>query len=181
MSEERGDVRIRPATTADGAAVAAIYRPYVETTPVSFELEAPTAREMARRIEQTTRTHPWLVAEQEGAPVGYAYATRAQPRAAYAWAAEVSVYLSADAAGRGIGGALLDRLLTLLVNAGFVTALAGTTLPNDASIRLFESRGFELVGVFTKTGYKLGKWHDVGWWQLVLSEDPGPPRALPSA
>lgn len=175
MAEERGDVHIRPATAGDGAAVAAVYRPYVETTAVSFELEPPTAGEMARRIDETTRTHPWLVAEHAGAVVGYAYAIQARSRAAYAWSAEVSVYLSGDATGRGIGGGLLDRLLALLVDAGFVTALAGTTLPNDASVRLFESRGFELVGVFTKTGYKLGWWHDVGWWQLVLSEDPGPP------
>jgi phosphinothricin acetyltransferase len=178
MKHEKG-ARIRPATRADAAAVAAVYRPYVEETPASFELEAPGADEMARRIEETARDYPWLVAENGGVVVGYAYGSRARSRPAYAWAAEVSVYLTEAARGRGIGAALLDEVLARLRAAGYVTALAGTTLPNDASVRLFESRGFTLVGVFHKTGFKLEKWHDVGWWELILSDDPGPPRPDP--
>jgi L-amino acid N-acyltransferase YncA len=179
--QQRPGVRVRPATVDDAAAVAAVYRPYVERTPASFELEAPSAREMRRRIEKTTRTHPWLVAEVDGDVVGYAYATQARSRAAYRWSAEVSVYLSEGARGRGIGSLLLDEVLALLRAGGYVTAVAGTTLPNDASVRLFESRGFELVGIFKKSGYKHGAWHDVGWWQLVLSDDPGPPGDPPGA
>jgi L-amino acid N-acyltransferase YncA len=170
---ERVGVRIRPATAADGPAVAAIYGPVVETTPASFEIDPPGADEMARRIEQTTRAHPWIVAERDGEVIGYAYAAPAHPRAAYRWSAEVSIYLGEHARGRGIGGVLLDDLLRRLREAGFVTVRAGTTLPNEASVRLFESRGFELVGVFERTGYKLGAWHDVGWWQLPLSDAPG--------
>lgn len=167
-------IEIRTATPGDGAAVAAIYGPVVASTPASFEVDPPDAGEMARRIAQTTRTHPWLVAEQDGEVLGYAYAVRAHPRAAYRWSVEVSIYLGEDGRGRGIGGALLDELLQRLRAAGFVTVRAGTTLPNDASVRLFESRGFTLVGIFERTGYKLGAWHDVGWWQLVLSSEPGP-------
>jgi L-amino acid N-acyltransferase YncA len=172
--KEGDDLSIRVATAADAAAVAAIYGPVVASTPASFEVDPPGHDEMGRRIAQTTKTHPWLVAEQGGEVVGYAYAAPAHPRAAYRWSVEVSIYLGEKARGRGIGGALLDDLLERLRAAGFVTVRAGTTLPNEPSVRLFESRGFTLVGVFERTGYKLGAWHDVGWWQLVLSSDPGP-------
>jgi phosphinothricin acetyltransferase len=171
--EEPG-ITIRSATGADAAPIAAIYGPVVESSPASFEVEPPTADEMGRRIQDTTPTHPWLVAEENGTVIGYAYAARAHPRAAYRWAVEVSIYLGEKARGRGIGGVLLDDLLQRLRSAGFATVRAGTTLPNDASARLFESRGFTLVGVFERTGYKLGAWHDVGWWQLILSDEPGP-------
>jgi phosphinothricin acetyltransferase len=143
-------------------------------TPASFETDPPGVDEMARRIEETTPTHPWLVAKLDGEVVGYAYAAPAHPRAAYRWSVEVSIYLGEGARGRGIGGTLLDELLQRLRAAGFATVRAGTTLPNDASVRLFESRGFRLVGVFEKTGFKLDAWHDVGWWQLILSETSGP-------
>ncbi|HEY7875122.1 MAG TPA: GNAT family N-acetyltransferase [Actinomycetota bacterium] len=174
--EESDALSIRSATAADAAAVAAIYGPVVASTPASFETEPPTAEEMARRMDATTSTHPWLVAEQQGQVVGYAYVAPAHTRAAYRWSVEVSIYLGEHARGRGIGGALLDDLLERVRATSFVTVRAGTTLPNDASVRLFESRGFALVGIFHKTGYKLGRWHDVGWWELVLSDDPGPPR-----
>jgi phosphinothricin acetyltransferase len=174
--EDGAQPTIRPATVDDAAAIAGIYGPVVATSPASFEIEPPSRGEMARRIEQTTRTHPWLVAEGDEGVLGYAYAAPARSRAAYRWAAEVSVYLAPEARGRGVGGALVDELLARLRTAGYVTALAGSTLPNDASVRLFERRGFRLVGVFEKTGFKLGAWHDVGWWQLVLNDDPGPPE-----
>jgi L-amino acid N-acyltransferase YncA len=172
--EERG-VHVRPATVDDAASIAAIYGPVVASTPASFEIDPPGGDEMARRIETTTATHPWLVAERDGELLGYAYAAPAHPRGAYRWSVEVSIYLAENARGRGLGGLLLDELLQLLRSAGFVTVRAGTTLPNDASVRLFESRGFTLVGIFERTGYKLGAWHDVGWWQLVLSQPRNPP------
>jgi L-amino acid N-acyltransferase YncA len=175
-ARDEGHVTIRDATPDDAPAVAAIYAPVAASTPASFETDPPGNEEMARRITETTQTLPWLVAEHDGEVVGYAYAAPAHPRAAYRWAAEVSIYLSEAARGRGVGSSLLDTLLERLRDAGYVTVRAGTTLPNDASVRLFESRGFTLVGVFQKTGYKLGAWHDVGWWQLVLSADPGPPE-----
>lgn len=171
---EGASIRVRAATVGDAPAIAGIYGPVVESSPASFETEAPTTEEMARRIAATTRTHPWLVAEDAGAVIGYAYAAPAHPRAAYRWSAEASIYLGEKARGRGIGGVLLDELLERLRAGGFVTVRAGTTLPNDASVRLFESRGFTLVGIFRRTGYKLGAWHDVGWWELILSEEPGP-------
>jgi phosphinothricin acetyltransferase len=166
--------KIRPATVADGAGVAAIYDVAVATTPASFEIDPPGAAEMARRVGETTRTHPWLVAEDEGRVLGYAYAAPARSRPAYRWCAEVSVYLADDARGKGLGGRLLDELLDELAARGIATVIAGTTLPNPASVRLFEGRGFELVGVFKRSGYKLGAWHDVGWWQRMLYEGDAP-------
>ena len=172
---------IRPATATDGAGVAAVYDPVVVESPASFELEPPGPAEMARRIETTARTHPWLVAEEEGKVTGYAYAAPARSRPAYQWCAEVSVYLAAEARGRGLGGILLDALLKELGQRGIATVIAGVTLPNPASVRLFEGRGFEPVGVFRRAGYKLGAWHDVGWWQRFLYEgnDPLPETLKP--
>jgi phosphinothricin acetyltransferase len=165
---------IRPATTDDAAGIAAIYDAVVATSPASFEIEPPGGSEMARRVETITRTHPWLVAEDEGSVLGYAYAAPARTRAAYRWCAEVSVYLAEGARGKGLGGRLLDDLLEQLTAEGIATVIAGTTLPNEASVRLFEGRGFELVGVFKRSGYKMGAWHDVGWWQRFLYVGDGP-------
>ena len=161
---------IRPATAADGAAVASVYDPVVVESPASFEVEPPGPDEMGRRIAATAPRYPWLIAERDGAVLGYAYAAQARSRPAYRWCAEVSVYLGPAARGQGLGGMLLDAVLKDLAERGFATVIAGVTLPNPASVRLFEGRGFEPVGVFKRAGYKLGAWHDVGWWQRFLYE-----------
>lgn len=163
---------IRPARQEDAGAVRAVYAPYVEDTPVSFEEQPPTIDEMAGRIESS---HVWLVSEDESGVHGYAYATRFHPRPAYRWSTEVSIYLAAEARGKGIGKRLLSALLDELRRRGFVNAFAGTTLPNAASISLFESFGFEKIAHQRKVGFKLGEWHDVGWWQLQLRDGPVPP------
>jgi L-amino acid N-acyltransferase YncA len=161
--------RIRAATTEDAGAIAAIYAPYVIGTPATFETEPPTAAAMTKRIERLIPTHPWLVAEDERL-VGYAYTAPFHHRPAYAPSVEVSVYVADDARGRGIGKALLEAILRELRQRGFANVLAGVALPNDTSVRLFEGAGFEHVGTYRKIGHKLGAWHDVGWWQLRLSD-----------
>ena len=166
------DLVIRPATPDDAPAVAHVYAPYVTSTAISFEEEAPPPHEIAERI---SASHVWLVAEIDTEVVGYAYAARFHPRPAYRWSVEVSVYLADSARGRGVGRRLLTSLLERLRAAGFANAFAGTTLPNDASVGLFESFGFVPIGVQRKVGYKLGAWHDVGWWQLRLQEPDDPP------
>lgn len=168
--------RIREATADDAAAVATIYRPFVEETVVSFETEAPTSDEMRARIEGSIR---WLVAEEEGSVVGYAYAAPFHRRAAYRWSVEVSVYLAPTARRRGTGWALMTELLGRLETMGYINAFAGTTLPNEASVALFGSLGFERIATQRKVGFKLGAWHDVGWWQLQLRQPPVPPPDLP--
>ncbi len=171
---------IRPATVADAGAVLAIYEPVVRESVATFELEPPAIDEMRRRLEEVGARYPWLVSEHDGAVAGYAYAAPYHPRPAYAWSCEVSVYVGAAARRMGAGKALLAELLTRLAAAGFVTAIARIALPNDASVRLFESHGFEHAGTLHGIGYKLGRWVDVGEWERTLNArgpDPAPPAS----
>ena len=160
----------------DAAACAAIYAPYVERTPISFEERPPDALEMEARMTAYMSTHPWLVSEDGGEVVGYAYACRHLERAAYRWAADVSVYVAANRGGEGLGRSLYEALFERLRGQNFQIACAGITLPNDASVRLHEAVGFERVGVSPRIGWKAGSWHDVSWWQLELvPATPGTP------
>lgn len=174
--------RIRLATLSDAAAIAGIYRPVVESSVSSFEVDPPTAAEMARRIDLTGRRTPWLVWEEEGAVLGYAYASMHRERAAYQWAVDVSAYVRADQRRRGIARALYSCLFPVLILQGFRVAYAGITLPNDASVGLHMRLGFTPVGTYRKVGYKLGAWHDVLWLERELAErvlEPPHPVALP--
>lgn len=174
------DLSLRLAQPSDAGAVAAIYAPIVADTVISFELEPVSADEMAGRIDATVPTLPWLVAEQDGAVVGYAYAARHRARPAYRWSVEVSVYVDDTARGNGVGSRLYTDLLAVLTEQGYVNAYAGITLPNPASVALHTSLGFDPVGVFRGVGYKFGAWRDVGWWQRRLAgpHAPQPPRPL---
>jgi phosphinothricin acetyltransferase len=166
----------------DAAACAAIYEPYVRSTAISFEDHPPSADQLAERIERFQRSHRWLVAEDGDRLVGYAYACPHRERSAYRWATEVSAYVDQEHHRRGFGRALYTELLPELAARGFHTALAGVTLPNDASVALHESLGFIPVGVYRRIGYKLGSWWDVGWWQLSLrdAEAAPPPDPTPT-
>jgi phosphinothricin acetyltransferase len=173
------DFTIRDADPArDATACAAIYAPHVEGSAVSFEERAPDAAELASRIERYGAGHAWLVAERAGEVVGYAYATAFNERPAYRWSTNVSVYVADGAHGQGVGRALYEALFERLRECGFRMACAGITLPNEASVGLHESLGFERVGVNREIGWKAGAWRDVGWWQLELAparEGEGPP------
>jgi L-amino acid N-acyltransferase YncA len=159
---------IRLATAADGAALAAIYAPAVESQATSFELEAPDASEMGRRVAAVTAKTPWLVCVHRSAVIGYAYGSQHRDRAAYAWSAEVSAYVHANAQRTGVGKALYTSLFAVLSLQGFRSAYAGITLPNAASVRFHESVGFTPVGVYHAIGYKFGRWHDVAWFERAL-------------
>lgn len=159
---------VRPATAADSAACAAIYAPYVRDTAISFELDPPTAAELAGRIAGATATHAWLVYEADERVLGYAYGGPMRARAAYRWACEVSVYVAPGCHRTGIGRALYEALLARLAERGYRTAVAGMTLPNPASERLHRAVGFVPVGVFRGIGWKFGTWHDVAWMQVAL-------------
>jgi L-amino acid N-acyltransferase YncA len=161
----------------DAAACAAIYAPHVEASPTSFEERAPSAAEMASRIERVSSTHPWLVAESGGEVCGYAYACPHRERPAYRWAADVSVYVAEGRRGRGLGRSLYEALFERLRRRRLQVACAGITLPNEASVALHERFGFRAVGVSRRIGWKAGAWRDVGWWQLELV----PPGADPPA
>jgi phosphinothricin acetyltransferase len=170
---------IRPASAGDATRVREIYAPHIEGSFVSFETVVPTAEEMAARIADFSR-YGWLVYEVDGQVLGYAYASPHRARAAYQWCCEVSAYLAPEARGQGVGTALYRELFARLRARGLVNAYAGITLPNAASVGFHESLGFKLVGVYEKIGYKLGAWHDVGWWALRLGEGTGEQPRLSS-
>jgi L-amino acid N-acyltransferase YncA len=168
---------IRLARAGDAAQVQAIYAPIVAGTAISFEEDPPDVAEVRRRLLATLTRLPWLVWEQAGELLGYAYAGPHRERAAYRWSVEVSAYVAAGARRGGVGRGLYRSLLALLAAQGFASALAGITLPNPASVGLHEALGFTPVGVYRAVGFKLGAWHDVGWWQRRLRELAVPPAA----
>ncbi len=169
---------IRDAVAADAARCAEIYAPYVRETAISFEEEPPSAAAMEERIADAQRAHAWLVLEQDDDVVGYAYGGPFMSRAAYQWATAVSVYLAPGRRRTGAGRALYQALFERLAARGHRTALAGIALPNEASTGLHVALGFAHVGTYRRVGWKLGRWHDVAWYQRPLTEDDGPPATL---
>ena len=176
---------VRGGDPSDAHACAGIYAPYVEETAISFEAIPPSASEMGQRIAEAIDTHAWLVLEDGGRVAGYAYGGPLNRRAAYRWSCEVSVYAERGRRRTGAGRALYEALFERLTQRGFCMAVAGMTLPNEASVGLHESMGFVPVGVYKRVAWKFGSWHDVGWWQLQLVEpsvdapaELGPPARL---
>jgi L-amino acid N-acyltransferase YncA len=155
--------QVRTATPDDAAACAAIYAPYVADSAISFETEPPSPAEMADRVAGAIA---WFVLEDAGRVAGYAYAGPFHRRAAYRWACEVSVYLERGRRRTGAGRALYDVLLPHLTERGYRVAVAGMTLPNDASEGLHRALGFAPVGTYRRIGYKFDAWHDVAWTGL---------------
>jgi phosphinothricin acetyltransferase len=176
-------LRIRAAREDDAAAVAAIYRPYVRDTAVSFEVEPPSPSVMAQRIQSTVETHPWLIAENGVREiVGYVYAGKHRERPAYRWSVDTTIYIDKTRRRAGIGSMLYDTLLRVLRRQGFRSAFAEIVLPNSGSVRLHEAMGFEAVGVHRDVGFKLGQWHDIGYWRLGLASGLAPtPEPIPLA
>ncbi|HEM4671365.1 TPA: N-acetyltransferase [Streptococcus suis] len=161
-------IRIRSVKIEDAADLVAIYAPYVEGTAITFETEVPTVEDFASRIKKTLEKFPYLVAEEEGALVGYAYASTYYARAAYDWTVELSVYVSKEARGKGIGSLLYDAIEDDLKARGFKNFLACIAIPNPASLALHEKRGYEQVAHFKNVGYKFDTWHDIVWLQKSL-------------
>jgi L-amino acid N-acyltransferase YncA len=170
---------IRLATVHDAEQIQAIYAPIVRDTAISFELMPPTVDEMRQRIAKTLEHLPWVICAHRGEVLGYAYASAHRSRAAYQWSVDVSVYIHASTRRSGVGRAIYTSLFTLLALQGFFNAYAGITLPNPGSVGLHEAMDFHPVGVYRAVGYKLGAWHDVGWWQRTL-QDHTPSPASPT-
>jgi phosphinothricin acetyltransferase len=168
---------IRFAAETDATQILDIYAPIVADTAISFEEVAPSRPEMAGRIRSTLERYPWLACEEGGRLLGYAYATEFQPRSAYQWSVEVSTYVRPEARRKGVASALYTSLIGILRIQGFVNALAGIALPNDASVALHEQFGFRPVGVLQDIGFKMTQWHDVEWWALRLQQPRDPPDA----
>jgi L-amino acid N-acyltransferase YncA len=166
---------IRLATEDDAAAMAAIYAPYVRDTAISFEIEPPDAAAFEKKLGDVMKLAPWLVWDEGGEVLGYAYASSFRARPAYRFTVETSIYVRSDTRGRGVGRALYAELLRRLAAQGFKRAIGGMTLPNPESARLHQSLGFERVGAFHAVGYKFGKWHDVEFWERQLAPFEGTP------
>lgn len=166
---------VRDARESDAEACAAIYAPYVLDTAITFEIRPPSAAEMAGRIAAAAGTHAWLVLEDAGRIVGYAYGGQHKARAAYRWACEVSVYLEAGRRRTGGGRALYEALFRRLADRGYRTAIAGMTLPNDASVGLHAALGFQPIGTYRRIGWKHDAWHDVAWVQRAIGDGTDPP------
>jgi phosphinothricin acetyltransferase len=169
---------VRRAAVGDAVACQAIYTPYVRDTVISLEMDPPSVLEFQDRMERSLETHDWLVLEDDDGIHGYAYGSTYRARAAYRWACEVSVYVEIGRRRTGAGRALYEALFPRLVDRGYLTVLAGMTLPNAASEGLHRSLGFEPVGTWSRIGWKFGAWHDVLWMQRRLAEGSEPPAEL---
>jgi phosphinothricin acetyltransferase len=168
---------IRLATEDDADPIRRIYAPFCAgDSHVSFEVEPPTSEEIARRIAKILKGYPWLVAEEAGEVLGYAYAGPHRDRAAYVWSVDVAVYIDPARRGSGVGRALYTSLFAALPLQGFVNAYAGVALPNPASVGLHRAVGFEPVGTYRGVGYKAGEWRDVAWFERLLREPPDRPE-----
>ena len=170
-------LRFRFAEEQHAAAIQAIYAPYCESSVVSFETNAPSVEEIGRRIWKISEQFPWIVGEFDHRVLGYAYGSRHSERTAYQWSADATVYVSPLAQRTGLGRGLYTSLFRILAVQGYYKAYAGITLPNPASVGLHEATGFKPVGIYRGVGYKLGSWHDVGWWQLSLQPESDEPPA----
>lgn len=167
---------LRIANPSDVPAMLAIYGPYVLTSTATFEYLVPTEEEFSRRFQSVTRQYPWLVWEEEGVVVGYAYASAAYTRAAYAWTAEPSVYLAPNARGRGIAARLYGALEGLLRLQGYQVLYALITEENAPSFRFHEKQGYVQKVLFSDCGFKFGRWLGLSWWEKRLT-----PVEIPSA
>jgi phosphinothricin acetyltransferase len=160
---------IREAQLADGEGIARIYNHYVRETVVTFEEQDVTGAIMQGRIaEITSSSLPWLVAEDGSSVVGFAYAGKWKTRAAYRFAVESTIYIENGNTGQGVGTKLYRELLDVLRARSVHAVIGGIALPNSASVSLHERLGFFKVAQFKEVGFKLGRWVDVGYWQLLL-------------
>lgn len=160
---------IRLADSNDAAGIAAIYNPYILDTIITFEEEPLAPETVVERVDRVSKTFPWLVFEQQGKLLGYAYAQPWKDRSAYRYTCETSIYLAQDARGKGIGVQLYTELLDRLSQHGMRVAIAGIALPNPASIALHEKLGFHKVAHFEAVGIKFNRQIDVGYWQRSLA------------
>jgi L-amino acid N-acyltransferase YncA len=159
---------IRLASSADAAAIAAIYNQYVTTTTITFEEQAVKVDEMAQRIEDVGGRLPWYVFERDGVVIGYAYATPWRARSAYRFSVESTVYVASGYSRQGIGSRLYKTLIDALRKRGIQVILGGIAQPNAPSVSLHEGLGFTKVAHFNKVGRKFDQWIDVGYWELQL-------------
>ncbi len=158
---------IRKVIPEDSEEICRIYNHYIMNSVITFETETVSDENMKVRIENISHKYPWIVYEDDGKILGYAYATRWKERQAYDLTAECAIYVDKDAQGKGIGTIMYSELINECKISGLHLLIAGIALPNDASIALHEKLGFVYTGKFSEVGKKLGRWVDVGYWILI--------------
>ena len=170
-------ISIRPATLADAESIQRIYAPYVKDTAISFEYDVPSVEEMARRMAEIQEKYPWIVAEENGKVVGYAYAHIFHGRAAYQWSVETSIYVDMQEKRKGIGNILHEALEEALKAQGILNMNAAIAYvePEDEylthdSVRFHERMGYTKVAHFHQCGRKFGRWYDVVWMEKIIGE-----------
>ncbi|MBR5303118.1 MAG: N-acetyltransferase [Clostridia bacterium] len=162
----------------DAPAILALYAPYIEKTAITFETEPPSLESFTQRVADIAAHFPYLLLEVDGELAGYAYAHRQAERAAFAWNAELSIYLKEGLAGMGLGRPLYSLLEELLAMQGYVNFYGVITGSNAVSIALHEKMGYRIIGRHEHTGFKFGRWHDTVWLHKRVHE--GAPRELVS-
>ena len=167
---------VRLATVQDVPRILEIYAPYVKNTVISFEYDVPTIEEFTQRFLEITAQFPWLVWEENGTVLGYAYGSRPFERTAYQWSAEASIYLCPEACGKGIGKMLYTALEQLLQRQGYRKVYAIITSDNGPSVAFHRAVGYRHTATMPDCSYKFGKWHGIIWMEKELNTWPSPPR-----
>lgn len=173
---------IELACPSDAKEILAIYQPFIETTAITFEYTVPSLAEFEERIRGIQEKHPYLVYRINNKIVGYAYGSTFRTRAAFQWDVEASIYVHPDYHNEGIAAKLYDTLITLLTEQGFHKLYALIVYPNEKSVRFHKKYGFQTIGIYEKTGFKLGAWRDLISMDKVLkvSDIPAPVIPFPS-
>lgn len=169
-------MKIRFATINDAQSLLKIYEQYIETV-ITFEYTLPSKEEFQQRIKDIIKEYPYLVCEENGQIIGYAYAHKDRERAAYQWNTELSIYMDKNYTSKGLGRKLYSALIELLRLQGVKTAYGVVTYPNAKSENLHKSLGFQVIGTFHNTGFKCNGWHDVIWFERkidIYDTDPKP-------
>lgn len=173
-----GQIVLRPAVPEDAGVLREIYAPYVADTAVSLEWEPPGVEEFRQRVENVLKDYPYLVAEEDGEILGYAYASRFHPRAAFLYCAEVSIYLRREKRRGGLGRLLYAEMEKRLKAQGILNvyaSIASTQREDDPnltadSLRFHEKMGYHTVAVFHSCGYKFGRWYDLTWMEKFIGD-----------
>jgi len=169
VSNSQNEAVVREVGQNDAQAIAAIYNHYIQTSIATFEEDAISGQDVWYRIQGVrSASLPWLVAEEAGRVIGYAYAALWKSRSAYRFSAEASMYMAPGHVGRGAGSTLYAQLIATVRERGIHVLISGISLPNEASVAINEKFGFRKVAHFAEVGFKFGKWIDVGYWQLAL-------------
>ena len=177
---------IRRAREEDAEAILDIYTPYVLNTAITFEYTPPTIKEMRSRIQERKEKYPFIVLEDEGKIVGYAYLSPFKKREAYDWSAETSIYIRREERGRGLGSALLSALEKESRNMNLLSLEACIAIPHsspdshltDESVKFHERKGYVRRAYFPSSGYKFNSWYDMIWMEKELNPHTVPPKSV---